>query len=158
MTHPEEAAAVRHLRGYVLEVGCGGNPTPGVQVTVDHTPRGARGVAGSQAGEVSVAGVCAVMRALPFRDGVFDTLVARHVLEHDPDTLGVLEEWRRVAERLVVICPDQRNYPGNTVALDPTHQACFTPSQLVLLTRRLWREVWTSRCVPAWSFLLVAEA
>lgn len=157
MTHPEEAAAVRHLRGYTLEVGCGGNPTPGVHVTVDLTPRGDRGVAGSQLGEISGAGVCARMDALPFRNGVFDTLLARHTLEHDPDTLGVLEEWRRVAGRLVVICPDQERYPGNTVGLDPTHRACFTPEQLNRLVLRLWTEAWTARCVPAWSFLLVAE-
>jgi methyltransferase family protein len=157
LTHPEETAARRHLEGYAVEVGCGDNPTPGVQVTVDHTPRGQLGTAGSQEGRTSDAGVCARMDALPFRSGAFDTLLARHTLEHHPDTLGVLEEWRRVATRLVVICPDQERYPGNTLHLDPTHRVCFTPDQLQALVRRLWTRVWTTRCVPAWSFLLVAE-
>lgn len=157
MTHPEEAAAVRHLEGRCLEVGCGSNPTPGVHVTVDRTPRGHAGVAGGQRGEISRAGICAEMDALPFRDGAFDTLVARHLLEHHADTLAVLEEWRRVARRLVVICPDQERYPGNTLDLDPTHRACFAPQQLLALTLRLWTRAWTSRVVPAWSFILVAE-
>lgn len=157
MTHPEEAASLRQLSGYTLELGCGGNPTPGVHVTVDHTPRGAAGVAGSQAGQISRADVCAEMHALPFAPGTFDTLLARHLLEHHPDTLGVLEEWRRVARRLVVVCPDQERYPGNTIDLDPTHRACFTPGQLSALVLRLWPSAWTARVVPAWSFILVAE-
>lgn len=155
--HPEEAAASRHLEGYSLEIGCGSRPTPGVHVTVDRTPRGHRGVAGSQEGEISRAGVCADMDDLPFRSRTFQTLVARHTLEHHEDTLGVLREWARVAGRLVVICPDQQRYPGNTIELDPTHRACFTRSQLAALVQHVFERVWTAPCVPAWSFLLVAE-
>lgn len=158
MIHPEESAVLRYLSGYALEIGCGSNPTPGVHVTLDVTPAGSEGVAGSQLGQVSRAGVCGEMDQLPFRDGTFETLVARHVLEHHFDTLSVLREWHRVANRLVVVCPDQARYPGNTLDLDPTHEACFTPRQLRALTRTLWRRVWTAPCVPAWSFLLVAEA
>lgn len=155
--HPEEAAAVRYLRGYSVEVGCGDNPTPGVHVTVDRVPRGLPGVAGSQEGQISVADLCAEMHSLPFPPATFDTLVARHTLEHHADTLGVLEEWRRVAGRVVVICPDQSRYPGNTLDLDPTHRACFTPGQLRALAGRLWETAWTCPVIPAWSFLLVAE-
>jgi ubiquinone/menaquinone biosynthesis C-methylase UbiE len=131
-----------------------------VHVTVDRVPRGQLGTAGSQTGQVSAAGVGGDMRYLPFRNGAFGTLVARHVLEHHPDTLGVLREWARVARRLVVVCPDQGTYPGNTVHLDPTHRAAFTRDQLLELAhhaRPRGRE-FAGEVIPGWSFLLVAEA
>lgn len=156
--HPEEAAAVRWMIGRAVEVGCGSNPTPGVDVTVDHTPAGKHGTAGVEAGKTSVAGITAAMDSLPFPDGEFDTLVARHVLEHHPDTLAVLREWGRVAGRLVVVCPDQDAYPGSTVALDPTHEAAFTPQQLAALAVHVgFGTVHLDRVIPAWSFLLIAE-
>lgn len=158
MTHPEEAAAVQWITGRTVEVGCGSNPTPGVDVTVDHTPAGDTGSAGVEAGKTSVAAVTAEMDDLPFEDGEFDTLVARHVLEHHPDTLKVLAEWGRVARRLVVVCPDQASYPGNTVHLDPTHRAAFTPAQLGYLARHAGLDVvYSWRVIEGWSFLLVAQ-
>lgn len=159
MIHPEEEAVVRWMVGRTVEIGCGSNPTPGVDVTVDHTPGGQLGTAGCETGRTSVAAVTAEMDDLPFDDHELDTLVARHVLEHHPDTLIVMSEWARVARRLVVVCPDQASYPGNTVHLDPTHQACFTGSQLAALARHAGLQVVTvAPVVPQWSFLLVAEA
>lgn len=156
--HPEETAAVAWMIGRTVEVGCGSNPTPGVAVTVDHTPAGKHGTAGVEAGKLSAAGVTAEMDALPFADDEFDTLIARHVLEHHPDTLKVLQEWGRIARRLVIVCPDQQTYPGSTVALDPTHEAAFTPHQLACLAAHTGlRTVHLDRVIPAWSFLLVAE-
>lgn len=156
--HPEEQFCLDHLRGRVLEVGCGDRPTAGVHVTVDHIPQGSRGVAGSQKNRISKAQVCAEMEALPFRNGAFGTLVARHLLEHHSDTAGVLAEWGRVADRLVLVCPDQEHYYGNTVHLDPTHRAAFTPDQLADLVKQLGMRV-SSRQQPVsnWSFALVAE-
>lgn len=156
--HPEEAAAVEWMTGRTVEVGCGSNPTPGVEVTIDRTPAGQQGTAGVEAGKVSVASLTGEMCDLPVGDGWFGTLVARHVLEHHPDTLAVLREWSRVARRLVIICPDQRNYPGNTIALDPTHAAAFTPHQLLALAQHAGLRCITLKpVIPNWSFLLVAE-
>ena len=158
MAHPEEAAAVRWMVGRTVEIGAGSNPTPGVATTVDHTPAGQAGTAGCELGQVSTATTTADMADLPFKDGEYDTLVARHVLEHHPDTLGVLTEWARVAHRLVIICPDQHDYPGNTIQLDPTHLAAFTPPQLAAMTWHIGlRVVVVGTAVPQWSFLLVAE-
>lgn len=156
--HPEEAAAVAWMTGRTVEVGCGSNPTPGVAVTVDHTPAGRHGTAGVEAGKLSVAGITAEIGSLPFADGEFDCLVARHVLEHHPDTLKVLQEWGRVARRLVIVCPDQASYPGNTVHLDPTHMACFTASQLGRLVAHAGLKLRLAQpVIRQWSFLLVAE-
>lgn len=156
--HPEERFCFDNLSGFTLEVGCGDRPTPGVSVTLDHIPSGGRGVAGSQKGRISRAQVCADMEALPFRSGAFESLVARHLLEHHPDTVGVLAEWGRVADRLVLVCPDQDAYYGSTVALDPTHRAAFTPDQLSELVEQLGMRVSKQECpVDNWSFALVAE-
>lgn len=156
--HPEEAAVVEWMTGRTVEVGCGSNPTPGVEVTVDRTPAGKVGTAGVEAGKVSVASLTGEMDELPLGDDWFDTLVARHVLEHHPDTLAVLREWARVARRLVIICPDQASYPGNTIRLDPTHMACFTGSQLGRLVGHAGLELrLVTPVIQQWSFLLVAE-
>jgi ubiquinone/menaquinone biosynthesis C-methylase UbiE len=144
--------------GRTVEIGCGSNPTPGVDVTVDHTPAGNKGSAGVETGKASVAAVAAEMDDLPFDPVEFDTLIARHVLEHHPDTLKVLTEWARVARRLVIICPDQASYPGNTVHLDPTHMACFTGTQLARLVAHAGLELrLATPVIQQWSFLLVAE-
>jgi hypothetical protein len=149
---------VRWMVGRTIEIGSGSNPTPGATTTIDHTPAGRVGDAGCELGRTSVATICAEMDALPFDDGEYDTLVARHVLEHHADTPKVLTEWARVADRLVIICPDQHSYPGNTIRLDPTHQAAFTPAQLTALVRHVGLTlVTTAVAVPHWSFLLVAE-
>lgn len=158
MSHPEEVWAVRHLAGFTLELGCGGNPTPGVHVAVDQHERGALGTDGNQLGVESAANLAAYMDELPFRNGVFDTLVARHLLEHHADTLRVLREWVRVARRLVIVCPDQEHYDGNTVRLDPTHRATFTSRQLYhLLEHAGLRVRRVEYPVENWSFGLVAE-
>jgi SAM-dependent methyltransferase len=158
MTHPEEAAAVQWMQGRTVEIGAGSNPTPGVHTTVDHTPAGQPGTAGCELGQPSTATITADMAHLPFPDGDYDTLIARHVLEHHPDTLTVLREWARVAHRVVAICPDQATYDGNTIRLDPTHKACFTSVQLAALAEHAGLSpVCTAPVIPGWSLLLVAE-
>ena len=152
----EQAAAHHHLAGRTVEIGAGSSPTPGVTVTVDH--RTNQPGVGVEAGKWATPDVCADMAALPFRTGAFDTLVAIHLLEHDPDTLAVLSEWARVAAKLVVVCPDQEHFEGNTLGLDPTHRACFTPDQLGALMGHVMAGVEVGPCIPRWSFMAVAGA
>lgn len=162
----ESELAQYWMTGRVLEIGAGSSPTPGAHVTVDNTPPGEVGTDGCEAGRTCQADFQADMSDLPFDDKEFDTIVARHVLEHDADTITVLREWFRVADRLVIICPDQDRYPGNTIKLDPTHLAAFTEEQLrwiVWHTAALYRlapnglKIETQPAHPDWSFLLVAE-
>lgn len=146
----------------VIEVGPGGHGTPwgGPYLSVDHTAPGSLGTAGSEAGVVCTATHQGDMAALPVGDKEFDALIGRHILEHHPDTLLVLREWRRVLKpggRLVVIVPDQAHYPNSTIHLDPTHRACFTPAQLSALARHAgFVDVDVAEAQPNWSFLLVA--
>lgn len=156
------AALGDDLTQYVCEIGPGGHPTPweGPYESLDHTEPGQPGTAGSEAGVVCTATRRGDMADLPWGDETFDAVVARHVVEHSPDTLAVLREWRRVLRpggRLVVVCPDQAAYPSSTIRLDETHRASFTPEQLAALARHAgFTDVTTAEAHPAWSFLLVA--
>lgn len=153
----EQAVASLRITGRAVEIGAGSSPVPGVAVTVDHRV-GGDGI-GCEEGRQTRPDVCADMAALPFRDGAFDTLVAVHLLEHDPDTFGVLTEWKRVACKLVIVCPDQQHYAGNTFDLDPTHEACFGPAQLGALVCRVrpGQRVEVSPVIPRWSFMVTSQ-
>lgn len=153
----EQAVAALNIVGRAVEIGAGSSPCPGVAVTVDHRV-GGDGV-GVEEGKRTEPDVCADMGALPFRDGAFDTLVAVHLLEHSADSFGVLTEWKRVAPKLVIVCPDQQHYAGNTYDLDPTHRACFGPEQLGSLVCHVAPDqvVGVTPVIPRWSFLVVAE-
>lgn len=168
----EQDVVLSHLTDptwYVLEVGPGGHPTPwpGPYESIDHTEPGQPGTAGSESGIVCTATRRGEMHDLPYGDETFDVVVARHVIEHHADTLGVLREWRRVLKPggvLVVVTPDQATYinratglPGSTIRMDPTHVACFTREQLAALVRHAgFHTVSTEESQPNWSFCLRA--
>ncbi len=108
----------------------------------------------------------AAMRMWPpmvpaYRSRVFDSLIARHNLEHYVDTVAVLQEWMRVLRpggTLAVIVPDEGRFAGRTIDLDPSHYHAFTESSLRRLVEVVgYIRVVTRPAVPDWSFLLVAE-
>lgn len=139
----EEVAVQAWLQGSSVEVNRGSAPAPCVDVTVGGSPALLR----------------ASVTALPFRDRSCGTLVARHVLEQGADAIDGLREWRRVADRLVLICPDRRAYKNSTAALDATHEAAFTPDELAWFALHLdLRLKHVGPAVDDWSFLLVMEA
>lgn len=120
--------------GLILNIGSGTTSkvgTPQVVVNVDHVVP-----------ERATPGpfVVADARHLPFAAGVFAGVVAKDVLEHVDDPIGVLAELRRACRsggRLLVIVP--RAIP-RAVWDDPTHIRGFTERALVTsLTLSGWR-------------------
>lgn len=119
--------------GKVVELGCGATKTVPHAVGVDREPKGTPIVL--LAGAVSVADVAAdVEGELPFKDGEFDTLIARHILEHCQDTVKTLTEWGRVVRSggwVIIAVPDQGI--NQTIPMNPEHVHSFTKDSLANL-------------------------
>jgi SAM-dependent methyltransferase len=128
-TDTEAEAIVPHVQGKTLELGCGAKKTVPDAVGVDRVPKGEPipWVDG-----ISVADVVAdVDGKLPFEDGTFGTVIARHIIEHCLDTVSVLREWSRVLApggRLIIATPNERITDG--IPLNPEHVHAFTPETL----------------------------
>jgi SAM-dependent methyltransferase len=95
-------------------------------------------------------------RQLPFADGSLGHVIAAHVLEHQPDVLTTLGEWRRVLRAggaLVLILPHlDRTFDRDRTASDLVHheaevgrtvdlhldEAHWTSFELALRDRHYW--------------------
>lgn len=148
---------VANLQGLssVLDAGCGqGQAIPELQ-------RYAKRVAGVTLG--SDAEICqekgyevyrADMSFLPFNDGEFDLVFARHSLEHSPMPLLTLMEWHRVAKQwLLLITPDLAHFgPGGR-----NHYYVLQTDQWDCLLRRAgWYSIW-HECIPYFEYRWVCE-
>lgn len=112
----------------VLELGCGGQKTVHRAVGVDLFAKGSI----THHGAVSVADVTGdAFGELPEVKGKFDTIIARHLLEHAVDPIGTVMGWKKKLAkggRIVVAVPDETKVDG--IALDPTHLHAFTPDSM----------------------------
>ncbi len=128
----------------VLEVGCGGGELlrrvaqrARLAVGVDLSLEGlslARERVGFGEGSGPDAGsvLCARAESLPLADGAFDAVVAQHLLEHLPDPVTALQEWRRVLrpEGILALVTPNASYPDGDIFHDPGHVNLFTPTSL----------------------------
>jgi 2-polyprenyl-3-methyl-5-hydroxy-6-metoxy-1,4-benzoquinol methylase len=127
----------------VLEVGCGGGDllrccssiptvtTVGIDVNVQ-----GMGLARHLAPQSALA--LADAACLPFADGLFDAVIAQHVIEHFDCPDAVLREWQRVLApggRIAVATPNAY-YPDTELFDDPTHCHVYTLPSLVTLFDR----------------------
>jgi SAM-dependent methyltransferase len=83
-------AAGAVVSGRLLDVGCGLRPFAGAFPRVRRYVACDRDVIGSE------PDVCGLAGSLPFRDAVFDVVLATQVLEHVPAPAAMLREARRV--------------------------------------------------------------
>lgn len=116
--------------GPVLDLGCG----------VGHSyrllePRTTVGVdleAGALRGQERET-VAADMRALPFGDGSFESVLSVHSIEHVPDPERVLAEVARVigpGGTAVFVTPNRLTFARPDEIIDPYHYVEYDPDQL----------------------------
>lgn len=119
------------ITGKVVELGVGPQKTVPEAIGVDMIPEG-HPILSLGDEPLSVADVVAdVSGPLPFSDGEFDTLIARHVLEHIVDTNKTIEEWSRIVKpggRMIIAVPDHEL--RNTIPLNHEHVHAFTKESL----------------------------
>jgi SAM-dependent methyltransferase len=127
--------------GRVLDLGCG----------VGHSfhalsPRETVGVdaaAGALAGQDRET-VVADMRALPFADGSFASVVCSHAVEHVPDPERVVAEAARVLEPggvAVFVTPNRLTFARPDEIIDPYHHVELDPRELRELCLTAFGEV-----------------
>jgi len=160
-THPEAVVLQPYCVGKGIDVGCGFRKTHPDAIGVDLLGKGEIGEHGCMKGMQSVADIKASGDNLyMFKDGELDYVVSRHNLEHYVDVVKTLREWKRVLKVggvLGMVLPDESKI--NTIALDPTHKHCFTPSSIKNLLE-LIGDFEIERLEPVienWSFVVIAR-
>jgi SAM-dependent methyltransferase len=127
--------------GMVLDLGCGVGHSyhhlaPRVTVGVDIDP-------GALAGQERQTAV-ADMRALPFPDGSFGSVVSVQSIEHVPDPDRVLVEVTRVLDdhgTAVIVTPNRLTFGRPEEIIDPYHYVEYDPQQLRSLCAPHFEEV-----------------
>jgi len=131
-TEDTEAEVVRQfIQGRVLELGCGDKKTVPDAVGVDIVPKGEM-IKSITFGRVSVADIQAnVQEKLPVEKESFDTIIARHVLEHMIDTVEAVKNWSESLKhggRIIIAVPNDEIRPG--IPLNFEHKHAWTPMSL----------------------------
>jgi len=120
----------------VLEVGSGGNPYPRANVLIDaYEVTRERHWVPLKADRPIVLGF---VEKLPFKDKVFDFVIASHVFEHSPDPEVFLSELQRVAKAGYIEVPDaffERLSPYHDHRLEIT----VRDGALVIRKKASWR-------------------
>lgn len=114
----------------VAELGCGGQKSVPHAIGIDRVPRGH--LIPNLPSVRSVADICAsVEEVLPIDDFSYDTVIARHILEHCIDPIQTLSRWNRVIKdrgRLIIAVPDEHVTSG--IPLNSEHCHAFTRESL----------------------------
>lgn len=114
----------------VAELGCGANKTIERAIGIDRVPKGE--VIPHLGGALSVADIVAdVGQPLPIEDNSQDVLIARHILEHIPNEIKTLRNWKkaiRIGGKLILAVPDER--VTASIPLNPEHCRIYTQESL----------------------------
>lgn len=109
----------------VLEVGCGFRKTVADSIAVDKVAKGGHVDIRLGYSEPSVADIAAdVSQPLPFKEGEFDVIIARHILEHFVDTVAVVKNWSkhlRDGGTMIIAVPNEEVVNGIPLSSDHCH-------------------------------------
>lgn len=120
----------------VLEVGSGGNPYFRANVLIDaYEATRERHYVPLVADRPTVLGF---VESLPFKDKVFDFVIASHVLEHSVDPKRFLSELERVAKAGYIEVPDALMERLNPY-LDHRLEITERDGRLVIRKKKAWR-------------------
>lgn len=128
---PEKEVVRDFLKGEKwVELGCGGDKVDESVVGVDRVPKGK--TVPFMNGVISQADVVGdVSKPIPLPEKSFDTLIAKHILEHCVDPLQTMSHWVKLLKddgRIIISIPDQSK--SNTILLNPEHCHAYTPESL----------------------------
>lgn len=132
-----------YVFGKTLEIGCGDQKTVEDSVGIDMVPMG-QTIPGLRHHRKSVADIVGDVSAeLPVEKGTFDTLIARHVLEHIQNPVKAIGLWGDALKktgRMIIAVPNQAL--RNTIPMNWQHVNSYTPESLSALMSVLgWETV-----------------
>lgn len=142
----------------VIEIGCGDQKTVPNAIGIDIVSRGTQ-MPGVAKGRFSIADLVGdVSGELPVKDA--DTIIARHILEHIPNTVSALKSWRkslRTGGRLIIAVPNHNI--RNSIPMNHEHCHGFTPQGLTdLMESTGWKTIKVMDGMNYISFVGVFEA
>ena len=115
----------------ILEVGCGMKKTVPNAIGVDRVSKGEQ-IPGVAPNLKSLADITANAEGpIPVESGSFDTVIARHVLEHIVNDVDAVREWGRIlkhAGHLIIAVPNHEL--RNTIPMNIEHVRAWTPRSL----------------------------
>jgi GT2 family glycosyltransferase len=113
----------------VVDLGCANNKTIPTAIGLDIIPKGK--IIPFLNAESEGDMVANVENDLPLPDESQDTIIARHILEHCLDTVGVMSQWKAKLKhggRLIIALPNEDLM--NTIPLNGEHVHAFNPVSL----------------------------
>lgn len=114
----------------ILEIGCGATKTIEHAIGLDRIPKGEH--IPHLRGALSVADIVGdAGEAINLEENSQDAIIARHILEHIPNTLKTIRNWKkvlRVGGKLIVAVPDEK--VTRSIPLNPEHCTSFTQESL----------------------------
>lgn len=125
----------------ILELGCGMRKTVPEAVGLDRVPKGEE-IPGVKEGLISLADIVADAGGpLPIESAAYDTIIARHVMEHLVDPTTSVREWGRVLRhggRLIIAVPNHEL--RNSIPMNIEHVHAWTPNSLRVFMESLgWK-------------------
>lgn len=109
----------------VLDLACGFQKTHPKAIGVDRVPKGEIVPLFYGTPTASVSDVVAdVSQPLPFEDASVDGVIARHIIEHIPDAIGVVRNWikpLKIGGKIVIATPNDKVINGIPLSSDHVH-------------------------------------